>query len=55
MLSALLLIILFSLMINWMISLTIMAQVSDSKNIRNRFFILAFLSGILTGYIIYLL
>lgn len=49
------LIILLSLLINWMISLTIIAQISEKNNIRNRFFLLSFMSGLLTGYIIYLL
>lgn len=55
MLKSIVLIILFSVMVNWMISLAMVAQVSSEKNNRIRFFSLAFVSGLITGYIIYLL
>jgi hypothetical protein len=48
-------IILYSVLINWMISLSILFQVSESKNIRLRSGILLLISGIISGYVIYLL
>ena len=48
-------IVLFSLAINWMISLSILFQVSENKNIKIRSGILLFLSGIISGYLVYLL
>lgn len=55
MLKTLVLVIIYSIMTNWMISLSMVAQVSDDKKNRLRFFSLSFVSGLLTGYIIYLL
>lgn len=46
---------LFSVLINWMISLSILFQVSADTKIKIRSGILLFLSGIISGYIVYLL
>jgi hypothetical protein len=48
-------IILFSIAINWMISLSILFQVTEDKAIKIRSGILLFLSGIISGCLIYLL
>lgn len=55
MLKTFALIMIYSIMINWMISLSMVAQISEDKKNRLRFFSLSFASGLLTGYIIYLL
>lgn len=55
MLSTVALVILFSLLINWMISLSILNQVSEKKQVRVRAAALLFVSGILCGYVVYLL
>lgn len=54
MLKTVLLILALALCLNWMISLSIMAQVAKDSSIRNRFFAIAFVSSVLSGYIIYL-
>jgi hypothetical protein len=48
-------IVLFSIVINWMISLAILFQVAEDKAVKIRSGILLFLSGIISGYIVYLL
>ena len=48
-------IVLFSIAINWMISLSILFQVSQDRVIKIRSGILLLLSGIISGYIVYLL
>jgi hypothetical protein len=55
MLSTTVLVILFSLVLNWMISLTILFQVAEEKDKKIRAIILSLLSGFILGYIIYLL
>jgi hypothetical protein len=52
---SILLIVLFSIILNWLISLAILTQVTESKNIRIRSTILCSLSGIILGIIIKLL
>lgn len=55
MLSTIFFIILFAININWMISLSLVAFTSQEKNVRIRSAILCSLSGILLGYLVYLI
>jgi hypothetical protein len=55
MLSTVLLIIAFSLLINWMISLSMLSFSTKEKKIRIRSAILCTISGLLLGYVVYLL
>lgn len=55
MLDTVILIIAFSIVLNWMISLSIMSFINNDRRSRIRFGIFSGLSGIILGYIIYLL
>lgn len=55
MLKTIALIMAYALVTNWMISLSMVAQVAQTKNGRIRFFFLAFMSAIISGCIIYLI
>ena len=55
MLSTFILMAVFSILLNWMISLSILFQVTEEKNKKNRAILLSLLSGSILGYIIYLL
>lgn len=53
--ASIFLIVLFSIVLNWLISLAILLQVTESRNIRIRSTVLCSLSGIILGIIIKLL